>query len=120
MSQPIIYGLKNCDTCRKARKWLAAQDIDYRFVDYRDEPVTAATLKRWAAAAGGWDALINRRSTTWRQLSDAERGAAGEAAWLKLALAHPTLIKRPLLADGKTIHVGFSEAAWRRHFQGSQ
>ncbi|MGA7297454.1 MAG: arsenate reductase [Rhodanobacteraceae bacterium] len=120
MTQPTIYGLKNCDTCRRARKWLAAQGIAFRFVDYRDDPVTAATLERWAAAVGGWEALINRRSATWRQLSEVERDARSDAAWLRLAVAHPTLVKRPLLVDGKTIQIGFSEAAWREHLEGSQ
>lgn len=116
MTQPTIYGLKNCDTCRKARKWLDTHDIVHRFVDYRENPVPAATLKAWAAAVGTWDQLINRRSTTWRQLSDAERETNDAAAWVKLIAAHPTLVKRPVLLDGKAIRVGFDEAAWREHF----
>lgn len=116
MTQPIIYGLKNCDSCRKACKWLDAHDIAHHFVDYRDEPLAATTLKFWAAAVDGWDQLINRRSTTWRQLSEAERDTKGAVAWLKLVAKHPTLIKRPVLADGKMIQVGFSEQAYRAHF----
>lgn len=116
MTQATIYGLTNCDTCRKARKWLDAHDIAHHFVDYRDKPVPAATMKTWAAAVGGWDQLINRRSTTWRQLSEAERETKDDAAWVKLVAAHPTLVKRPVLVDGKTVRVGFGEAAWREHF----
>lgn len=116
MSKITIYGLKNCDTCRKARKWLDARDISHRFVDYRDDPVPAATLQAWAAAAGGWDSLVNRRSSTWRQLSEAQRKTSTNAGWLDLVTSHPTLVKRPVLDAGGSIRVGLDEAAWREYF----
>ncbi len=116
MTQVTIYGLNICDSCRKARKWLDAHAIVHRFVDYRDNPAPAATLKAWSAAVGGWDQLINRRSTTWRQLSEAERETSSDAEWVKLIATHPTLVKRPVLVDGKTVRVGFDAAAWCEHF----
>lgn len=117
MTRTTLYGLKNCDTCRKVRRWLDAHDIDHRFVDYRDDPVPAATLKSWAAGSGGWATLINRRSTTWRQLSEAQRQTSSDSGWLKLAVAHPTLVKRPVLSDGKTVFIGYNEADWREYFR---
>jgi Spx/MgsR family transcriptional regulator len=113
MSTPLVYGLNNCDTCRKARKWLDAQGIAHSFVDYRDNPVGEAELRRWAAGVGGWEKLVNRSSTTWRQLSDEAKQASSEAQWLALVTAHPTLVRRPVLTtqDG-VVSVGFSEKVW--------
>ena len=68
-----VYGLDACDTCRKSRNWLKRFDIAHAFVDYRDQRVPAETLKAWAAQLGGWDKLINRASTTWRQLPEARK-----------------------------------------------
>lgn len=107
-----VYGLKNCDTCRKSRKWLEAQGIEYRFVDYRDAPVDAATLKHWAAQVGGWDKLVNRRSATWRALSAHEREAEGDRQWSTLVAAHPTLVRRPVLVRDGSVHLGFGEREW--------
>lgn len=108
-----VYGLQRCDTCVKARKWLDAKGIAYVFIDYRDQPVDAASLTAWAGKLGGWDKLVNRASTTWRNLPDAAKQPAGEAEWLALVQAHPTLVKRPVLAtpDGE-VSVGFKEPAW--------
>ena len=97
-----VYGLKNCDTCRRLRRQLDDRAAAYIFVDLRDQPPTAAQAARWADALGG-QALINRRSTTWRGLDAATRDAArsndGAAA---LAQAHPAVIKRPIWeGDGK-------------------
>src|SRR5471032_3184766 len=68
MTQPTIYGLPNCDTCKKARNWLARFERDYVFVDYRANPVPAAALKVWAQQLGGWEKLVNKAGTTWRNL----------------------------------------------------
>lgn len=70
MSPLTLYGLDNCDTCRKARSWLKRFDIAHDFIDYRAERIPAETLKGWAAKLGGWDKLINRASTTWRSLPE--------------------------------------------------
>ena len=83
---PTLYGLPHCDTCKKARAWLTARGIAHEFVDYRAQPLAPAQLEQ-AAAALGWDKLVNRASTTWRQLDEADKGAETASAWLAL-LAH--------------------------------
>lgn len=121
MSSPdtpsVVFGLKRCDTCSRARKWLDSQGIAYEFVDYRDEPVNAATLRQWAASLQGWDKLVNRSSTTWRQLPEEQKQPADDEAWLALVQANPTLVKRPVLVtpDG-VVSVGFKEPAWKDRY----
>ena len=110
MSRLTVYGIKNCDTCRKALKWLDEQGREYRWHDLRADGLDAATVQDWVAALGT-DALVNRRSATWRGLDEARRTAAltdGEA--VAVLLEHPTLIKRPLFASGGAIRVGFNDA----------
>lgn len=104
-----LYGLKNCDTCRKARKWLAAEGMDHSFVDVRADGVSAEQIARWAAAAG-WETLLNKRGTTFRGLSDAEKQVDTEAQAVALMAAHPALIKRPVIEAGSQISVGWTEA----------
>ena len=106
-----IYGLKNCDTCRKARKWLDANGVAHEFIDLREATPSLATLKQWHAALG--DALLNRRGTTFRQLSDADRARA-EKSLPALLHEHPALMKRPILVAGDTILSGFDEKAGRK------
>lgn len=105
----VLYGLPNCDTCRKARKWLQAAGIDFDFVDYRAEPVSAATLERWAAGLGGWDRLVNKASRTWRQLPEELKAARTDAQWLRLIAGHPAVVRRPVVesVNGR-VSVGFS------------
>jgi Spx/MgsR family transcriptional regulator len=112
-----MYGLARCDTCRKARAWLDENGVEHRFVDYRESPLSAAELQRHAAQLG-WEKLVNRASTTWRQLPEARKSPAGEADWLALVGEHPTLIRRPLLvrADG-TAMVGFSADRYSEAFR---
>lgn len=104
-----IYGLKNCDTCRKAVKWLEAEGIAHRFHDLKAEGIAAADVKRFAAAIG-WEALLNKASTTWRGLTDSDKDGLTEAGALKLMAAHPALIKRPVFDNGKTVISGFRDA----------
>ena len=101
----ILYGLKNCDTCKKALKALDAAGKPTAFVDIRADTDLAAKVPVWLAAAGP-DLLVNTRSTTWRSLSEAER-ASDPAA---LLIAHPTLIKRPVIEAGEQVHVSWSSA----------
>ncbi len=103
-----IYGLKNCDTCRKARKTLAAAERAHSFHDLRADGLTPAQLTRWAAACG-WEALLNRRGTTWRGLPDSDKAAVDQAKALTLMLDHPALIKRPIFEMGKQVLVGFDK-----------
>ncbi|HEX7048383.1 MAG TPA: Spx/MgsR family RNA polymerase-binding regulatory protein [Gammaproteobacteria bacterium] len=107
----ILYGLKNCDSCRKARKWLDANGLEYDFIDVRDDVPSVHTLKAWHAALG--DGLLNRRGTTWRQLSDAEKARA-ENALPALLQDHPALIKRPVLVNEHKLLSGFDENTWRK------
>ena len=107
MSELIFYGLKTCDTCRKALKELEAASRTLRVVDVRDDGIPGDVLAALVAAVGP-EALVNRRSTTWRGLDDAERARAGTADGATALLAeHPTLMKRPVIRDGETIHVGW-------------
>jgi len=98
-----LYGLKNCDTCRKAAKALAVAGHEVTMVDVRATPLHAATRARFLAAFG--DALINRASTTWRGLSDADRAAAPDA----LLAAHPALMKRPVIDTGAQLYLGWGK-----------
>ena len=104
-----VYGLKNCDTCRKARKWMDANGIEHVFLDVRADGITESDVQRWADAAGS-DRLLNKRGTTWRGLSEAEKSAADNDGAVALMTAHPALIKRPVFDDGKTVHVGFDQS----------
>ncbi|MEJ8568938.1 Spx/MgsR family RNA polymerase-binding regulatory protein [Elongatibacter sediminis] len=102
-----VYGLKTCDTCRKARRWLDGNGIAYTWVDVRDDGVPEARLRRWAASETAAD-LLNRRSTTWRSLDDAERSRA-DSDLAGLLGEHPTLIKRPVFERGeRLLGVGFT------------
>ena len=112
---PTLYGLPHCDTCKKARAWLSTHGIAHDFIDYRVAPLTPAQLDS-ASAAIGWDRLINRASTTWRQLDDDAKSATTPAQWLALATAQPTLIRRPLLVDGAHIEAGFDPVRYAAHF----
>lgn len=96
-----IYGLKNCDACRKAKKALDAADIKYAFHDVREDGVTKAQIGRWAKAVGT-DKLLNKSSTTWRSLPDSEKENVTEKKAISLMTENPTLIKRPVIERGPT------------------
>jgi arsenate reductase len=100
-----VYGIKQCDTCRKALKWLTVQGIEHHFHDFRVDGLQPETLAQWLASPFA-ALLVNRRSTTWRQLSDMQRQSTGDAL-LALLLEHPTLIKRPVFVANQVIAVGF-------------
>lgn len=102
-----IYGIKNCDTMKKAFAWLDTHGVAYEFIDYKKAGVAEARLPDWAAHAG-WEKLLNTRGLMWRKLSDDERSAVDEAKALKLMAQYPALIKRPVLeAEGRLL-VGFA------------
>ncbi len=104
-----LVGLKNCDSCRAASRWLDAEKIPYRFRDIRETPPSTKELKTWLAGVGS-DRLINRRSTTWRKLSDNDRAKAETQQVVTLLNANPTLIKRPVIINGEQTMVGFDAA----------
>jgi arsenate reductase len=119
MPQPaVVYGIDTCDQVRKARAWLRAQGVAFRFHDFRADGLDEALLARWMGHLP-WDALLNRRGLSWRQL-DAQRKASvvDQSSAAELMLANPTLIKRPVLEAGDRIVVGFSEPIYRNLFPG--
>ena len=111
----ILYGIKNCDTIKKAKAWLEQQQITYQFIDYRTDGLTAEQLATFAAHCG-WQNLLNTRGTTYRQLSEADKANLTEDKALQLMLAQPAMIKRPLLVQGKQYLLGFNTAQYQKFF----
>jgi arsenate reductase (glutaredoxin) len=104
-----LVGIKNCDSVKKARKWLDAHAIDYTFHDLREQGVEKSELTKWLDAIG-WETLLNRRSTSWKQLAESDRSDIDRDKALELMLINPTLIKRPVLITDNVIRTGFNEA----------
>ena len=104
-----VYSLKNCDTCRKALEALEAAGVAHRVVDVRADGVSEDVLRGWLTDPGA-DVIVNRRSTTWRNLSEAEKGQSDVPDhMLALLAANPTLIKRPVIVGGEDVHVGWTK-----------
>jgi Spx/MgsR family transcriptional regulator len=101
-----IYGIKNCDTMKKARAWLDKQDVDYAFHDYKSEGIDRDRLERWAAVVG-WETLLNRAGTTFRKLPDKDKTSVTEKKAIALMLDQPSMIKRPVLEVRGKVIVGF-------------
>ena len=114
-----IYGIATCDRCRQARRWLADAGLDCPYTDLRKDGIEASTIADWVAALG-WEAVLNRRSTTWRNLPQASRDIAGPRDAIELMAAHPTLIKRPVLEMDGTVSVGFGPEVMARLEQGAE
>ena len=111
-----LYGIPNCDTVKKARVWLAARNIATDFHDFKKQGVTAAWLQD-VAGQTGWEALLNKRGTTWRKLGDAEKNAVSDRkSAIDLMLATPSVIKRPVLEANGRYHLGFSEEQYQDIF----
>jgi Spx/MgsR family transcriptional regulator len=104
-----LYGIKNCDTVKKARHWLDLHGVDYRFHDFRADGLDRDTVALWLAELG-WENLINRRSTSWKALDEETREAMNEHSALAAIMAQPTLVKRPVLDTGHERFTGFSAA----------
>ena len=112
-----IFGLKNCDTCRKALKWLDRFGIKHDFVDYREHKPAPETLVEWAGQAGGFDALVNKSSTTWRQLPDSRKAPGSQAEWKLLLREYPQLVRRPVVVtDDGRFSQGFSDNGFKKRF----
>ena len=106
-----IYGIKNCDTMKKARHWLERRGVDYEFHDYRTGGIDRARLERWCREVG-WETLLNRAGTTFRKLTDADKQGLDARKAVSLMLAQPALIKRPVLdVDGRLL-VGFRPTSY--------
>ncbi len=110
-----LYGIPNCDTVKKARKWLEANNIDYTFHDFRKDGLNEKLLTEWFKQPG-WEVLLNKRGTTWRQQPDDVKNNIDEASAKQLMLQNPAIIKRPVTVSGKTVSVGFKEADYKALF----
>lgn len=111
-----LYGIPNCDTVKKARAFLAEHGVAYTFHDYKKQGVPVEALDRWIAKLG-WEALVNRRGTTWRQLDPARQARVVDAASARaLMLESPSVIRRPVVESGSDLHVGFDAAEWSRRY----
>ena len=110
-----LYGIKNCDTMKKARVWLDARKVAYAFHDYKADGIDKATLESWARKVG-WESLLNRAGTTFRKLPDADKNGLTERKAVALMLAQPSMIKRPVLDSGGKLTVGFKPDVYERVF----
>ncbi len=101
-----MYGIPNCDTIKKARKWLEAQGVNYRFHDYRKDGIDAALVSEFCQALG-WENVLNKRGTTFRQLSQEQKDTLNADTAIALLVEQPAMIKRPLLRVDGDLHLGF-------------
>jgi arsenate reductase (glutaredoxin) len=114
-SMTTLYGIKNCDTMKKARAWLDARKVAYAFHDYKACGIDKATLDSWVGKVG-WETLLNRAGTTFRKLPDADRDSLTEKKAVGLMLAQPSMIKRPVLDNGGRLTVGFKPEVYQGVF----
>jgi arsenate reductase len=110
-----IYGIKNCDTMKKARAWLDGQGIAYDFHDYKAEGIDRAHLEKWVKALG-WEALLNRAGTTFRKVPDKDKDGLTDKKAIALMLAQPSMIKRPVLEKGAKLLAGFKPEVYEKLF----
>jgi arsenate reductase len=109
-----LYGIRNCDTMKKAWTWLDEHQVAYEFHDYKKQGIDRATLEGWVRQVG-WETLLNRAGTTFRKLPETERQDVAEAKAIDLMLAQPSMIKRPVLDLGDRILVGFKPEQYAQH-----
>ena len=110
-----LFGIPNCETMKKARRWLDERGIAYDFHNYKKQGLDETQLRAWVAELG-WEKLINRQGMMWRKLPVEVREGLDEAGAIRVMLATPSIIRRPLLDTGKARHLGFSEAAYAEIF----
>lgn len=113
----VVYGIKNCDTMKKTFTWLDAHAVAYDFHDYKKQGADEGVLKA-AISQYGWESVINRKGTTWKKLSEAERENMTQKSAVAAAVKNPSLIKRPLIVAGKTMLLGFDDAAFKSLLRG--
>lgn len=104
----IVFGIKNCDTVRKARRWLDAHEVEYQFHDFRQHGLDKTTIEHWLQSVD-WETLLNKRGTTWRKLDDPRKDSLNQATAVDLMLENPTLIKRPVVETDNGCLVGFKD-----------
>ena len=111
-----MYGIPNCDTIKKAKKWLEANGIDYEFHDYKKKGITKAKLKDWCKQAD-WEVLLNRRGTTWRKLDDATKESINKTSAIDIMAKETSIIKRPVIETDNETLVGFSTDTYEAAFK---
>ena len=116
MTCPVtLYGISSCDTIRKAKTWLESRGIEFKFHDYRKQGLEQQLLQSMESELG-WEAMLNRRGTTWRKLSDSVRDQIDQASAIRVMMDNPAIIKRPILATDNQLHVGFSDRQYQEVF----
>ncbi|MBL1433033.1 MAG: ArsC family reductase [Gammaproteobacteria bacterium] len=115
MANVTLYGIKNCDTVRKARRWLDAHNIRYDFHDFRADGLTKTKVNQWLKEIDQ-DTLVNRRGTTWRKLSDEQKAVSSKTAIASLLVEQPAIIKRPVLENKGALHIGFNDTEYKTLF----
>ena len=108
-----LFGIPNCDTIKKARRWLEQNQVEYVFHDFRQDGVDAELLKSWFKKID-WTVVLNQRSRTWRELSDSDKSNLSPDKVIRIMLKHPSIIKRPVLATGSKLAIGFDENEYRK------
>ncbi len=111
-----MFGIPNCDSIKKARRWLQTEGIEYQFHDYKKEGVDMSLLTQWCAAQG-WETLLNRRGTTWRKLPVSDKEGISESRAIELMVENPSMIKRPVLMCGDSVTVGFLADVYEELFK---
>ncbi len=111
-----LYGISNCDTVKKARRWLELNNVPYQFHDFRKDGMASVPLSDWIVRVG-LETLVNKRSRTWKTLPDADKAALDEHTAVELLFTQPTLIKRPVIEHAGELLVGFDESAYEERFQ---
>lgn len=111
----VLYGIKNCDTIKKAKKWLMDEGVEFTFHDYRQNGLDAVLLNKLEQQLG-WEAMINKRGTTWRQLDEAVKASINKDSAKAIMLENPAIIKRPILDNGTTLALGFSTDQYQNLF----
>jgi arsenate reductase (glutaredoxin) len=111
----VVYGIKNCNTVKSAIDWLHKNKVEFEFYDYKKSGITETKLKQWSKQVG-WESLVNKRGTTWRQLEEAvQKKVVNEAAAIALMMEKTSVIKRPLIEEnGKVVLLGFDEAEYKQ------
>jgi Spx/MgsR family transcriptional regulator len=112
---PVMYGIKNCDTIKKARTWLETHGVDYSFHDYNAAGIEKARLETWVKELG-WESVLNRAGMTFRKLADSEREGLTERKAIALMIAQPSMIKRPLVEAGGKLILGFKPETYEKAF----
>ena len=110
-----IYGIPNCDTMKKARKWLEDNNLEYEFHDYKKLGVPEKSLMQWVKKAG-WDTVLNKRGTTWRKLPEHIKENIDESSAIQVMIDNPSAIKRPVLESGNMLLIGFKEDEYKSLF----